>query len=195
MCTTLPFEEIKDERDENGIPELRHVADLRDSGNMQDAIDYGIALMKMYPDNDLIPFMIGYIYFQKQFPKEAMQMAISSIPKCPRKYRLYSLAGLAEFDQGHLPESLVWWSRSVIAQCTVADFQEYDPFLYLGHAAEIIGAKREAQLLYTMVDAIEASQPRIDPSDSTRLNSIRNSWIVEPLRQVLTHLDSKYLHG
>jgi hypothetical protein len=162
---------------------------------MQDAIDYGVALMKMYPDNDLIPFMIGYIYFQKQFPKEAMQMAINSIPKCPRKYRLYSLAGLAEYDQGHLPEAIVWWSRSVIAQCTVADFQEFDPFMYLGHAADLVGAKREAQLLYAMVDAIEVSKPRVDPDELGRLSPIVSSWIAEPFRSVLAELDTKYLHG
>jgi len=40
MCTTLPFEEIKDERDESSIPELLHVAELRDAGSTQDAIEY-----------------------------------------------------------------------------------------------------------------------------------------------------------
>ena len=195
MCINLPFEEVVDERDENSIPELKHVADLRDAGNMQDAIDYGISLMKMYPDNDLIPFMVGYIYYQKQFPKEAMQMAVNAIPKCPRKYRLYSLAGLAEFDQGHLAEAIVWWSRSSIAQCILADFQEYDPFLHLAYAAEVVGAKRESQLLYTMTDAIEATQPRLDLPEKEQLNSIKQMWVAEPLVRVLSHLDEKYLHG
>ncbi len=195
MCTTLPFDEVKDERDENGIPELKHVADLRDSGSMQDAIDYGVSLMKMYPDNDLIPFMIGYIYYQKQFPKEAMQMAINAIPKCPRKYRLYSLAGLAEFEQAHLPEALVWWSRSVVAQCSIQDFQEHDPFLHLAHAAEVIGSKREAQLLFAMVDAIEATHPRLEQSEIARFSPLKQTWVAEPLARVLRYLDSKYLHG
>ncbi len=195
MCINLPFDEVKDDRDENSIPELKHVADLRDEGNMQDAIDYGISLMKMYPDNDLIPFMIGYIYYQKQFPKEAMQMAINAIPKCPRKYRLYSLAGLAEFDQGHLPEAVVWWSRSVIAQCKTQDFQEYDPFLHLAHAAEAVNATREAQLLFTMTDAIEQSQPRLDQPEVAKISTVRQSWVAEPLVKVLHELDNKYLHG
>lgn len=195
MCITLPFEELADERDENSIPELKHVADLRDAGNMQDAIDYGISLMKMYPDNDLIPFMVGYIYYQKQFPKEAMQMAVNAIPKCPRKYRLYSLAGLAEFDQGHVPEAIVWWSRSSIAQCMMQDFQEYDPFLHLAYAAEVLGAKREAQLLYTMSDAIEASQPRLDQPEKDRLSGIRQLWVSDPFLKVLHYLDEKFLHG
>jgi len=195
MCTTLPFEETPDDRDENSIPELKHVAELRDAGNMQDAIDYGISLMKMYPDNDLVPFMIGYIYFQKQFPKEAMQMAINAIPKCPRKYRLYSLAGLAEFDQGHMAEALVWWSRSVIAQCLTQDFQEHDPFLHMAHAAELIGAKREAQSLFAMVDAVEPSQPRLDQPEMEKLAALRKLWIAEPLMKVLQKLDAQYLHG
>jgi hypothetical protein len=54
---------------------------------MQDAIDYGKALMKMYPSFDLIPFMIAYIYYQKDFPQEALQVAVDAIPRCPRKYR------------------------------------------------------------------------------------------------------------
>lgn len=195
MCTTLPFEEEKDERGEDSIPELRHVADLRDSGNMQDAIDYGMSLMKMYPDNDLIPFMIGYIYYQKQFPREALQMAINAIPRCQRRYRLYSLAGLAEFELGHLPEALVWWSRSVIAQCAVSDFQEHDPFLHLAHAADLVDAKREAQLLYTMTDAIESSGPRLDLDTVRKMSSIRTSWVAQPLLKVLQNLDEQYLHG
>lgn len=195
MCTTLPFEEIKDDRNEDSIPELQHVAELRDSGNMQDAIDYGMSLMKMYPDNDLIPFMIGYIYYQKQFPREAMQLAINAIPNCPRKYRLYSLAGLAEFEQNHLPEALVWWSRSIIAQCSVVDYQEYDPFMHMACAAETIGAKREAQLLYTMTDAIEASAPRVDATSAEKIAAVRTSWAAQPLANVLQHLDERYLHG
>lgn len=195
MCTTLPFEELRDERGEDSVPELRHVAELRDSGNMQDAIDYGMSLMKMYPDNDLIPFMIGYIYYQKQFPREAMQLAVNSIPNCPRKYRLYSLAGLAEFEQSHLDESLVWWSRSIIAQCTVIDYQEYDPFMHMGCAAETIGRKREAQLLFTMTDAIEASAPRLDSTAAQKISAIRSMWVLEPLGDVLHLLDEKYLHG
>lgn len=195
MCTSLPFEEVMDNRGEDSVPELRHVAELRDSGNMQDAIDYGRSLMKMYPDNDLIPFMIGYIYYQRQFPREAMQLAVNSIPNCPRKYRLYSLAGLAEFEQNHLAEAMVWWSRSIVAQCTVVDYQEYDPFMHMGAAAEIIGRKREAQLLFTMTDAIEASGPRVDGVAAQKLASVRNLWVAEPLADVLHHLDEKYLHG
>src|SRR5690348_10504130 len=124
MCTTLPFEENKDDRDERAVPEIVHVAELRDAGNMQDAIDYGKALIKMYPNFDLIPFMISYIYYQRDFPQEAFQVAVDAIPRCPRKYRLYAVAGLAEFKRGHLPEALVWWTRSVIAQCSVVDYQE-----------------------------------------------------------------------
>ena len=195
MCTTLPFEEQRDDRDEDSVPELRRVAELRDSGSMQDAIDYGKALMKMYPNNDLIPFMIGYIYYQAEFPKEAMQLAVNAIPNCPRKYRLYSLAGLAEFAQSHLAEALVWWSRSVIAQCTVEDYQEYDPFMHLGCAAETIGRSHEAQMLFSVTDAIEASAPRLDAAAADRIAVIRKMWVQEPLADVLHFLDEKYLHA
>ncbi len=195
MCTTLPFDEVKDERDESTIPELVHVAELRDAGNMQDAIDYGKALIKMYPNFDLIPFMIAYIYYQKDFPQEALQIAVEAIPRCPRRYRLYSVAGLAEFRRGRLPEALVWWSRSVIAQCSIVDFQESDPFLHLAHAAEIIGAKREAEMLFTMTDAIEQGGPRLSQADLQQLAELRTSWAREPLAQVLKHIDERYLHS
>lgn len=195
MSTTLPYPEVKDDRDETSIPELAHVAELRDAGNVQDAIDYGKSLMKMYPDNDLIPFMIAYIYYQRQFPDEAMAIALDAIPRCPRKYRLYSVAGLAEFDRGHLPEALVWWARSIVAQCTVTDFQEYDPFLYMAHAAEIINAKREADVFFTMADAIEPERVRLEDDDIERLRAVRSSWAKEAFRRVLKHVDQQYLHG
>lgn len=196
MCTTLPFDEVQDERDENSIPELKHVAELRDSGNMQDAIDYGTTLMKMYPDNDLIPFMIGYIYYQKQFPREAMQIAVNAIPRCPRKYRLYSLAGLAEFELGHLPEALVWWSRSVIAQCKIADFQEHDPFLHLAVAAQLVGEKRPSEALLAVTDAIVHNEKlRLDDESTAKLESVKRSWVADPLKKVLQEIEAKYMHG
>jgi hypothetical protein len=124
-----------------------------------------------------------------------MQLAVNAVPKCPRKYRLYSVAGLAEFEQGHLPEAFVWWSRSIVAQCTVSDFQEYDPFLHMAHVAGILGAKREAQLLYTMTDAIEASAPRLDEASVQKIATVADSWVAQPLLKVLQVLDTQYLHG
>lgn len=195
MCTVLPFEEIKDPRDEYSIPELRRIAELRDTGQMQGAIDYGRSLMLMYPDNDLIPFMLAYIYYQQQFPEEALQMAIEAIPKCPRKYRLYSVAGLAEFSRDRLPEALVWWSRSVVAQCAVTDFQENDPFLYVGHTAMLLGFKREAQNLFSMSDAIEPGGRRLDPDTVEKLERIKDSWARKPFVDVLHHIDRNLMHG
>jgi hypothetical protein len=194
-CITLPFEEKKDDRDEMTVPELAKVARLRDEGSFQESIDYGQALIKMYPDFDLIPFMLAYIYYQKDFPLEARKLAVEAIPKCARKYRLYSVAGLAEFIQDKLPEAIVWWAWSTIAQCTISDFQEYDPFLYLAYAAEIIGAQREADIFFTMVDAIESSQPRLDDSALKRLSALNNSWVRKPLIQVLKYIDKQYLHS
>ena len=195
MCTKLPIEEQLDERGEDSIPELVRVAELRDAGSTQEAIDYAKALAKMYPDNDLVPFMTAYIYYQKEFPVEARSVAIEAIPKCLRKYRLYSVVGLAEFDLDHLPEALAWWSRSVIAQCTVVDYQEYDPFMYIGQVAEILGAKRQAQLFYSMTDAIEPSMPRADDHSTQKLAGIKKSWAREPFERVLKFIDSNYLQG
>jgi tetratricopeptide (TPR) repeat protein len=195
MATTLPFEEEKDERDEGAVPEIVHVAKLRDAGNMQDAIDYGNSLIKMYPSFDLLPFMVAYIYYQKDFPQEALQVAVHAIPQCKRRYRLYAVAGLAEFKRGNLAEALVWWSRSVIAQCTVVDFQESEPFLFLAHAAELVGGKRESAMLFTMTDAIEQSGLRLSEAEIAGLSALNSSWVRQPLLTVLKHIDDKYLHN
>jgi predicted Zn-dependent protease len=195
ISTQLPLEEIKDDRDEHAIPELTHVAVLRDAGNMQDAIDYATSLSKMYPDYDLIPFMIAYIYYQKEFPQEAIHTALEALPNCKRKYRLYSVIGLAESAQGNIENALVWWSRSVIAQCVVADYQEADPFLHLAHVAEVVGAKQESQVLFTMVDAIEPDSPRLGESEEARLRALKKSWVKDPLIKVIKYIDTNYLHS
>lgn len=195
MATSLPFEEVKDDRDESSIPELVRVAELRDEGSAQEAIDYGKALIKMYPDNDLIPFMLAYIYYQRHFPDEALQIAIEAIPKCPRKYRLYSVAGLAEYDKDHLPEAFVWWARSVIAQCEVVDYQEVDPFLYLAHTAEVLGSKRQAKVFFAMVDAIEHEEMRLPYDEIDKLQLLKDSWARKPIQKVLDHVEDSYLHG
>jgi tetratricopeptide (TPR) repeat protein len=195
MCTTLPLPEEKDERDENSVPELIRVAELRDSGNIQHAIEYAEGLMKLYPDNDLIPFMIAYMYYQKDLPEEARQIATEAMEKCPRKYRLYSVAGLAEFARGRLPEALVWWSRSAVAQCQMVDFQEYDPFLHLAHAALAIGAKHEAASFFEISDAIARDTLRLSPATEARLAPVAGSWYAEPLLRTLQEIDTEYLRG
>jgi hypothetical protein len=195
MCINLPFEEIKDNRDERSIPELVHIAELRDSGNVMDAIEYAKSLMKMYPDNDLIPFMVAYIYYQRKFSDEALEIAVEAIPRCPRKYRLYSVAGLAEFDRERIPESLVWWSRSAIAQCSVTDFQEHDPFLYLAHIAEILNIQKAAQALFTMSDAIEPGHMRLDEPSLEKLGKVSQIWAARPTKRVISYIDDTYLHS
>lgn len=195
MSIDLPYEEVKDDRDETSIPELARVAELRKAGGVQDAIDYGKSLMKMYPDNDLIPYVIAYIYYQRNFPDEAIDVTLDAIPRCPRKYRLYSMTGLAEFERNKLPEALVWWSRSVVAQCEVTDFQEFDPFLYIAHTAQIVNAKREADVFFTMTDAIEPDAYRLDAAVTNRLVEIKKSWARDPFIRVLKHIDKNYLHG
>ena len=195
LSTTLPYPERSDERDESSVPELANVVELYESGSAQGAIEYGSSLMKMYPDNDLIPYLLATIYHQRNFPDEALEIAVDAIPQCPRRYRLYAMAGLAEFDRGRLAEALVWWSRSVVAQCAVMDFQEYRPFLHLAHTAEIIDARREADMFFTMTDAMADDRPRLQEHVVERLAAIRGSWVARPLARVLQHLDQEHLHG
>lgn len=195
MAINLPFPEVKDDRGERSVPELVKVATLRDEGSVQEAIEYAKALMKMYPDNDLIPFMVAYIYYQKQYPQEAIQTALDAIPNCPRKYRLYSVAGLAEFDRDRLPEALVWWSRSVIAQCMVTDYQDHDPFMHLGHAATVIGDRATADLFFTMTDAIDPTKPRLEPDFVDKLIPLREHWVKPGLVRVFAHIVKNHLHG
>jgi tetratricopeptide (TPR) repeat protein len=193
-CLELPLPEERDERDERSLPELAEVAQLRDDGRFQEAIDYGRALVKMFPDFDLIYYMIAHMYYEKERPAEAKQTAIEGIRECKRRYRLYAVAGMAEFDVGKLAEALVWWSRSIVAQCEVVEFQDHDPFLYLAHAAGIVGAKRSSETLFQMADVIEPSGYRLTADSLVKLNPLRKSWVAEPLRLVLKELESR-LHA
>lgn len=193
-CLELPLAEGKDERDELSLPEIVEVAQLRDDGSYQEAIDYAKALVKMYPDFDLIYYMIAHIYYQKEHPAEAKRMAMEGMEECNRRYRLYAVAGLAEFDMERLPEALVWWSRSIVAQCDVVEFQDHDPFLHMAHAADIVGAKRPSETLFQMADVIEPSGYRLTAASLMRLNPLRKSWVSEPFKLVLKELE-KRLHG
>jgi len=192
MATNLPFEEVRDDRDETSVPELAQVAELRDTGNYQDAIGYAEALMKMYPNNDLVPFMIAYMYYQREYPEKAIEIAVEAIPRCPRKYRLYSVAGLAQFGMGRLPEAIVWWSRSVVAQCGILDFQEEDPFLHLAHAASVVGETRLAEKFFNMVDSIDQGKRRLKPHEVDPLIPLRKHWSRDPLVRVLQHIVTTY---
>ena len=193
-CINLPQPEERDGRNELSVPELVEVARLRDDGNAQDAIDYARGLIRTFPDFDLIYYMIAHIYYQKEHPAEAKQVAVEGMGACKRRYRLYAVAGLAEFDMKKLPEALVWWSRSVVAQCAIVEFQDHDPFLHLAHAAEIVGSKRPSEALFEMADVIEPGAYRLTADSLMRLNPLRKSWVSEPFRLVLKELEQK-LHS
>lgn len=193
MSTRLPKDEMDDPRNELSIPELRHVAELRDSGSVQDAINYAQSLQRMYPDFDLIPFMISYIQYQDGKPEKAMQTALDAIPDCKRKYRLYSVAGLAEYSKDNLANALVWWSRSIIAQAEVADFQEYDPFLYLGYASEGVGEVEHAQTLYTMVAAIDPDAPQDEIVRADIMEQMKSLWARRAFKRVIDVITRQHL--
>lgn len=195
MCTTLPYDESIDERDEKTVPELAILADLRDSGKVQEALGYGTALMKMYPTFDLIPFMLGYMLYQNHDLDKAFEICTAAIRRgCPRNYRLYSVSGLIEFERNKLEEAVVWWCRSVIAQAVVKDFQEYDPFLHLAHTAQIVGANEEELVLFTMTDAIEPQGPRLQGVYIARLRAMEDSWARPPLVKALDYIVNTHLN-
>lgn len=193
MSTRLPKDEMADERNELSLPELRHVAELRDTGAVGDAINYAQSLQKMYPDFDLIPFMIAYVQYQDGKPEKAIQTALDAIPDCKRKYRLYSVAGLAEYSKDNLANALVWWSRSAIAQAQVADFQEFDPFLYLGYASEGIGQQEHAQTMYTMVAAIDPDAPQDDEARADIMAQMKTLWARKPFKRVMDVITRQHL--
>ncbi len=195
LATTLPVAEKKDIRDERSIPELEKIAALRDEGRVQDAVDYGKGLARMHPDSDLPPFMVAYMYYQRDFPNEALEVALEALKRVPRKYRLYAVAGLAELDRGNTEEALVWLCRSVLAQCAVRDFQEADPFLYLAHAADLLDLSAEADALFEMADAIEPGRSRLFGEPLTQLAAIKASWAQEPFRRALSHIVAEHLQA
>ena len=192
MCTTLPMDEIRDTRDEAYVPELLEIAQLRDSGALNEAIEYGLAITKMFADFDLPYYMVAHIHFQQQNPEEAKNLALSAINNCPRKYRLYSIVGLAEFDLGNLANALVWWCRSILAQGLVSDYQEYDPFLHLSYAAEAVRANQSASILLTMVDAIDPDSPRLSKEYTQPLTELKRHWARGPFQKAIDQIVNQY---
>ena len=77
----------------------------------------------------------------------------------------------------------------------MVDYQEVDPFLYLAHTAQILGARRQADVYFSMVDAIEHSQMRLTPDEVGKLDGLRDSWAKKPVLDVLKHVEENYLHG
>lgn len=195
MSIHLPFDEVRDSRSESAVPELAHVAELRDSGHDQDAIEYAASLMKLYPDLDLVPVALSHLYSQRGDIERALATAVQAIPNCPRKIHLYAAAGLAEFDRGRLAEALVWWARSAVAQCIVADFRDHEPFLYLAHAAEASGGPDEADMFFTMADAIEPRAMRLRESAYAQLAAVAGHWARDPLLRVLRYVTAEYLQN
>lgn len=193
MSIHLPFDEVRDDRSETTVPELAHVAELRDAGRSEDAIAYATSLIKLYPDLDLVPVTLSHLYSQIGLADQALATAVQAIPNCPRKLHLYAAAGLAEFDRGRLAEAFVWWARSAVAQCAIADFRDHEPFLYLAHAAEAVGGTDEADMFFTMSDAIEPRAMRLRETAYAQLAAVAGHWARDPLLRVLRYINAEYL--
>jgi hypothetical protein len=194
-CTTLPYPEVRDERDETSVPELERLSVKLEEGQRDNAIGYGQGLMRHYPDNDLVPTAVGTLLTQQNRAQEVGDLLRAALPRCPRRYRLYAMAGQADLALNHLANASVWWSRSVIAQCQVIDYQVYTPFYNLAHVAVVLDAFYEAESLLAMSSAIAPDAPHFSPTLEEILEPLRLQWVAEPLRRVLQHTEEKYLHG
>lgn len=193
-CTTLPYPETHDPRGENSVPELQYLSTQLDEGHVEYAIEYGRGLIRHFPNNDLVATVVGTLLIQQDREEEVTTLLRGSLPMCPRKYRLYSMAGQADMARDRLANAHVWWSRSAIAQCRVNDYQVHLPFYHLAHAAIVLDAFHEAEALFEMSAVIEPNAPRFSPALEERLEPIRYQWIAEPLFQVLQHIETNFLY-
>lgn len=194
-CTSLPYPEVRDERDETSVPELEHLSAKAAEGLREDAIEYGRGLMRHYPDSDLIPAQVGMLLALQNRAYEVSELLRTVLPRCPRRYRLYAMAGQADLALNRLANAAVWWSRSVIAQCHVIDYQVYTPFYNMAHVALVLDAYHAAESFLAMSAAITPSAPHLSPALEAQLEALRQMWVAEPLRRVVEHVEANYLHG
>lgn len=194
-CTQLPYPEQRDERSEDSVPELLKLSSKLDRGQAQAAIEYGMGLIRHFPDLDLIPTIVGTLLIQQGQPEEVTDLLRASLPRCPRRYRLYSMAGQADLAKYHLANASVWWSRSAIAQVEVIDYQVHTPFYHLAHVALVLDLLREAEAFFAMSSAINPRAPHLNPDLEEILFPIRQQWVAEPLSRVLARIETTYLHG
>ena len=192
-CTTLPFIEESDDRDESSIPEISRMSAMLDNGMFEEAIEYGIGLIKHFPDNDVLPTIVGTMLIQLNRSDEVDNLIRDALPNCRRKYRLYSMAGQASFARNRLAEALVWWSRSAVAQCQNAEYQTATPFFNLAHAALVIGSMDAARSMLTLSRAIDPDKPRLSTTLQDLMEPLRYQWFAEAIAQVLVHIDTTYL--
>jgi tetratricopeptide (TPR) repeat protein len=194
-CTQLPYPETRDERGEYSLPELSRLSAKLDGDYVDDAIEYGRGLMRHYPDNDWAPTIVGTLLIQRGRPEEVVDVLRESLPRCPRKYRLYSMAAQADLARNQLSNASVWWSRSAIAQCQIIDYQVYLPFYYLAHIALVLEAFHEAEAFFSMAAAIEPKAPHLSPALEERLDTIRQQWVAEPLHRVVQYIETNFLRS
>lgn len=192
MATSVPFLEIRDDRDEFSIPELIQILHIAESGDIAETTAYADGLMKMYPDFDLIPFTLAHVHLRNYSPQGALEVTLAALPKVKRHYRMYAVMGNAEYSRGRLAEAIVWWSRSIIAQCMVMDFLEEDPFLYLGHAATVIGEQLDAEIFFAMADTICDPPRRLTPEQVDQLLPLRDHWSKKPFKKLIKQLQVEY---
>jgi len=194
-CVVLPFPEVHDDRDERSVPELEHLVAKLDAGYRLEAIEYGLGLIRHYRDNDLVPTIVGTLLTQQGRPDAVEDIVRNALPNCPRRYRLYAMAGQAALAQNRLANAAVWWSRSAVAQCQVIDYQVYTPFYNLAHAAVVLNAYHEAESFLAMSAAIDPQAPHLSQDLEALLEPLRSQWVAEPLLRVLQHIEVNYLHS
>jgi hypothetical protein len=194
-CIILPYPEVHDDRDESSVPELELLVAKLDVGRRLEAIEYGLGLTRHYPDNDLVPTIVGTLLTQQGRPHQVEGIVRDALPNCPRRYRLYAMAGQAALAQNQLANAAVWWSRSAVAQCQVVDYQVYTPFYNLAHAALVLDAYHEAETFLAMSSAIDSRAPHLSQDLEALLEPLRSHWVAGPLLRVLQHIEVNYLHS
>jgi hypothetical protein len=173
---------------------LEYLVAKLDAGQRFEAIEYGLGLTRHYPDNDLVPTIVGTLLTQQGMPDAVEGVVRNALPHCPRRYRLYAMAGQADLAQNRLANAAVWWSRSAVAQCQVIDYQVFTPFYNLAHAALVLDAYHEAESFLAMSAAIDPEAPHLSQDLEALLEPLKRYWVAEPLLRVLQHIEVNYLH-
>lgn len=194
-CVNLPFPEAKDERGEENVPELTRVSSLLDEGRTIQAVGYARGLIRHFPGLDIPAVIAGTLVMNSGRPQDVVDIVRTALPEVPRRYRLYSLAGQAEFALGNLANACVWWSRSAIAQCMVSDYQVHTPFFYMAHVAVVVGAFHQAGSFLAMSSAIEPTAPRLLGDLEEYMEPLGTHWAAGPLKMALEYIEHNYMQS
>ena len=155
-CFSFDFDEQKETRNWNELPETASIPGLGNGPNPSAALTAIEDALKKYPDFGFLYGWKGYVQQNRlRNRSKAIEIYEEGLKHSLSKISLLDSLGQTYYEENKFDQAVRHWIQSCALQMGTQTFEYAHPFMMLSYVAEKLGMKREANLLFAQTDRLQ----------------------------------------